>query len=521
MLRISKNTKIFLIIFSSLLFITTIGAIYYKNKNKDSEESHIIIESAEKIPQISSEEIKEQNFSSATGVSLDDVYSNNGLEYELVDDTTKNVKVTYIQVSGLKNEEVQESINTQIKERINKIVDSNNFKNNSDNSAYITCSVQSNFSDVLSIKVFARFKEGFNKSYGLNFRLDNGEKIKLNDLFVYNAPKKNIITKSAYRSFALEYYTNEGIMNDFYYNIEDDIISFLEEYNNGKIAEFSFTPFGIELYKDGRVVSINMLEYYKYYAIYSKYVSSNNLYMDNENVAKKIPVFVKRPESVVDLYEKINDTCILDVIIYCDEKLSSKEMVAVKNYKKYLVEELDKLKREQGLYYSNYIKVTKGNEDSEEILIFDEDECYVQMNGNDFVKEVYEKVISEERDINNTDLKTSKVRLLDDDLLKVGQGQKKYSVKTGKEFVKEKHARKKSEENEEATEQNETQDDETQRNIENAIEESQNNDNTNESVEVTDVIVQQTPQPSQSNTPESTSNTSVTSEPTPESRVLN
>ena len=205
MLRISKNTKIFLIIFSSLLFIITIGAIYYKNKNKDSEESHIIIESAEKIPQISSEEIKEQNFSSATGVSLDDVYSNNGLEYELVDDTTKNVKVTYIQVSGLKNEEVQESINTQIKERINKIVDSNNFKNNSDNSAYITCSVQSNFSDVLSIKVFARFKEGFNKSYGLNFRLDNGEKIKLNDLFVYNAPKKNIITKSAYRSFALEY----------------------------------------------------------------------------------------------------------------------------------------------------------------------------------------------------------------------------------------------------------------------------------------------------------------------------
>ena len=226
-------------------------------------------------------------------------------------------------------------------------------------------------------------------------------------------------------------------MNDFYYNIEDDIISFLEEYNNGKIAEFTFTPFGIELYKDGRVVSINMLDYYKYYAIYSKYVSSNNLYMDNENVAKKVPVFVKRPDSVVDLYEKINDNCILDVIIYSDEKLSSKEMVAVKNYKKYLVEELDRLKREQGLYYSNYIKVTKGKEDNEDILTFDEDECYVQMNVNDFVKDVYEKVIAEERDINNIDLKTSKVRLLDEDLLKVGQGQKKYSVKTGKEFVKE------------------------------------------------------------------------------------
>ena len=48
-------------------------------------------------------------------------------------------------MSGLKNDIIQENINNQIKERINKIVDSNNFKNNSDNSAYIVSTVESNF----------------------------------------------------------------------------------------------------------------------------------------------------------------------------------------------------------------------------------------------------------------------------------------------------------------------------------------------------------------------------------------
>ena len=79
------------------------------------------------------------------GATLDDVYSNNGLKYSYVKDDTKSTDVTYVQVSGLKNDIIQENINNQIKERINKIVDSNKFKNNSDNSEYIVSTVESNF----------------------------------------------------------------------------------------------------------------------------------------------------------------------------------------------------------------------------------------------------------------------------------------------------------------------------------------------------------------------------------------
>ena len=92
---INKNTKIFLIIFSALFLVITCIAIFYKNKNKDSTESHIIVESAQKIPELSDEDIYEQNYSNSTGLLLDDFYSNNGLKYEYIEDNSRKVKVSY------------------------------------------------------------------------------------------------------------------------------------------------------------------------------------------------------------------------------------------------------------------------------------------------------------------------------------------------------------------------------------------------------------------------------------------
>ena len=147
--------------------------------------------------------------SKSNKLTLSDSYSNNGLTYRTVKDEGRDIDVEYIQISGLKDDSVQENINSQIRERINKILDSNNFKKNSDGTAYVKTTVEANFSDVLSVKMYVQFRDDYYKSYGLNFRLSNGEKIKLDNLFTYDAPKKNIISTAAYRAFALNYYTNE------------------------------------------------------------------------------------------------------------------------------------------------------------------------------------------------------------------------------------------------------------------------------------------------------------------------
>ncbi len=430
---ISKNTKIFLIIFSAVLLLITIGAIVYKKTHNNSIGSQIIIESAQKIPNVSNEDVNGQN-KEIKRLTLDSTYSNNGLSYSEAKDEERDIDVRYVQISGLKSENIQESINRQIKERINKILDSNNFKRNSDDSAYVRTTVTANFSDVLSIKIFVRFKDGYNKTYGLNFSLDNGEKIGVADLFTYDAPKKNIITESAYRSFALGYYTEEGISNEFYTNIEDDVIEFLTDYNNGEITEFSFTPLTIELYKEGKTVTIDMTKYYNYIAIYTEFVSSSDLYNSKSNVAEKIPVFVNRPESIVDLYEKVNDSCTLDVIIYSDEDFNQKEKKTIENYTKDLKEQLSSIKMQKGIYYSNYIKVSKSKENNEEILVFHEDECVARTDEGKFQDEVYSKIIMAERDLNNLSYSKSKIHILDDDSLESASEDIRYNVNTGKKI---------------------------------------------------------------------------------------
>lgn len=432
-MRISKNTKIFLIIFSALLLLITIGAILYKKFNTGSNSSQIIIESAQKIPDLNSSDVTAQN-SNSKKLTLSDNYSNNGLTYRTVRDEGKDIDVEYIQISGLKDDSVQESINSQIRERINKILDSNNFKKNSDGTAYVKTSVEANFSDVLSVKIFVQFRENFYKSYGLNFRLSNGEKIKLDNLFTYDAPKKNIISTSAYRAFALNYYTNEGISNDFYTNIEDDVIRFMEMYNDGEITEFSFTPLTIDLYKDGSTVSIDMTKYYQYIAIYTDFVSNGNLYKSNEDVATKLPVFIKRPQSLIDLYDKVSDTCTIDVIIYGDEDFSSKEKMVIENYRKDLERRISTFKTQKGIYYANYVKVSKSKENDENILVFSEEESIAKSDENKFQDEIYSKIIMAERDINNLNYSKSKINILDKSLIEKNSNEKKYSLKTEKEI---------------------------------------------------------------------------------------
>jgi len=461
----SKNTKIFLAVFSAFLIIVTTSAIVYKRKNHTTDESHIIIESGNKVPNLTEANIENQ---STKGAMLSDTYAANGLKYEYTKYKEDDIDVNLVKISGLNNVEVQEEINRELRERIKKILDSNNFKKNSDDSAYVSTSIEANFADVLSIKIYVKFSETYSKCYGLNYRLDNGERLKFNDLFVYNAPKKNIVTAAAYKTFAMNYYTQEGISNEFYTNIEGDVLEFLIDYDNEKITEFSFSPFCVEMYREGKTVVIDMIDCYQYVSIFNEYVSTSNLYENTDSVPKKIPVFIGRPDSLYDLYEKVNDSCILDVIIYSDEVLSSEEKKVVAKYKKDLESRLSVVKAERGVYYSNYIKVTKAIENDENILIFEENECFATSDEDNFEESIYNVILAAERDKNNSSYDKSKIYFLDEDMLKAGVGVKKYSVKTAKEI-------------EEIDEEEENYEDESREENENhnEVEENPNNQNDN------------------------------------------
>lgn len=436
---ISKSTRIFLGIFTFVFIIFTVIMINYTNTHTSNDNSKVIIDDAQKNQQnYDTSNIKTTDTAPTKGVSIDDTYSYNGIKYAYIIEE-ENISLKYPKISGLKDESVEDSINTQIRERINKILDSNNFKKNSDSSAYVKADVVANFSDVLSIKIFVKFNENYNKNYGINFRLDNGERIKLNELFTGIAPKKNIISEAAYRSFALDYYTEEGLSNDFYTNIEPDIINFMTDYNNDKVSEFIFTPLYIEIYKDGKTVKINMKDYAEYIAIYNSFKSSVNLYKNIDDVAKNIPVFTQRPDTIIDLYEKINETCIMDVIIYKDtniDKFSSSEEKTIKAYKENLVKRLETLREEKGLYYTNYVKISRVKEENNTMLVFSENEKFVQIEESKFISDVYEKILDAERNADNDISYESKINVLEKKLIEHNTNDKKYIVGETEEYIK-------------------------------------------------------------------------------------
>lgn len=437
---ISKNTKIFLILFSLILVALTIGAIVYTNTHRGTDESQIIIEDAMQM-NISSLDSTAVMNDTTKGLSLRDTYYSNGITYTYKNGEKNGVSITYPVIDGLNNSDVQRNVNEQIVQKINKVLDSNNFKNNSDDSAYVTATIVGNFSDVLSVKIYVKFNENFGKYYGVNFRLDNGERIKVSDLFTYNAPKRNIITENAYRSFAVGYYTAEGLSNEFYTNIDFDILSFLSDYNNGKVAEFSFTPMFIELYREGKTVKIDMKDYADYIAIYNKFKSSENLYSDTDKIIRGIPVFAKRQTAVLfDLYEKVNDSCILDIYILKSDiernDFSEREMEVINNFKHDFIAKLKDVKKEKGIYYSNYVIVSRGEEDGEDVLVFTENEVFIKTLEKDFEK-YYNKILEAERDVFNEDYTRSRIDVLDESDVSKGVFETKYSMETGREYIKE------------------------------------------------------------------------------------
>ena len=225
-------------------------------------------------------------------------------------------------------------------------------------------------------------------------------------------------------------------------------------YDNGKVAEFTYTPLSIELYKDGKIVKIDMTRQPEYFAIYTRFETDNDLYAYSDRVAHNIPNLMQRPECMYDMYKKVNDHCYMDVVIMKDpeqdDEFTTTELDAIKNYKKEFENRIKIVQEYSGIYYSNYVTVSRGTENDKRILIFNEDERYIIVEKQKFKEEVLSKIMAAERNVINENMKESKLNLLDDSRIQKFPNQKKYRVDTGKEIEEEQ-----DEEEEEETEEEE------------------------------------------------------------------
>lgn len=191
--------------------------------------------------------------------------------------------VSKFEIAGLKNKTVQDKINNEIK----RIIDFYRGQN-----CIVKIEATANFSDVLSVKIWASNMDKVNpasRSLGLNYRLDNGEKLRLQDLFNANRDVRTAIKESLERKIAT--YSQDLTKYTTAQKMQGLDIKELAEFDNNKEYEFSFGTKEIDIYNIGqdtdaediRNLQIQLSDYADKLAIFTKYVSKEYLYEEESN----------------------------------------------------------------------------------------------------------------------------------------------------------------------------------------------------------------------------------------------
>ncbi len=362
---LSNKRNIFLIIFISICIIITCIAIYLTNEG--------IINFSNKIE---TQKDNNQNIKSdGLGIkSLEDKFSFNPIKIieknyhsgekikEEQWETYYPIEISYIQISGLTNTNIQNKINEKIKNTAFAQIDNNEIKEEKLKSVNIWTEEVGNFSNTLSIRIYKTFKKqnsdwkSKDDFVGLNFNLQTGEQIDFTELFTNDAGTRNIIAYSAYKSFAREYMEKlnwseeddthwDGDMNKIDYSeVEDRVFKVLQNYNRNNKYTFCFDERNIYMFIENENITIPMRNFYNQIAIYNRYVQINNLY-EQENT-KQYYVFVPKDEEEV-LYrriEELQDNLFIDIVLlnWRDE---DKKEVDEKKYIKKIDEKIEECKK--------------------------------------------------------------------------------------------------------------------------------------------------------------------------------
>lgn len=296
-----KKIVIFLIIFLSLSVLVTAGLIYYKNEieyignNSNSNKNA---------------EIVKENYGLA---SLKETYDVNDIKYsnitqqygEYIDEYNENkITITYAQISGLKDLNIQTKINQKIKREAETLYEYSFLNDENIERVMIQCHVMANFSNVISVHVSRgiSYTNGQDYNYvdkGLNYNLATGEEISFEKLFTSDANIKAILSQAAYEAVSYEYMTNyEEFYVDLdtvdYSNIEDKVFKILSSYNNSGVQEFYFDINNIYIVDENiyPFLTIDMKDFYNQIAIYNRYKSYSDLYSGEISNLKNVPCFV-------------------------------------------------------------------------------------------------------------------------------------------------------------------------------------------------------------------------------------
>lgn len=274
-------------------------------------------------------------------VSFKDMYTQNPLTVndenysKAATSKTGRVEVNYCQISGLKDKNLQEKINNEIKENAfyytDKITAKQEYNSYTD--------VLGNFSNILSIStnvyVYEKDNIVLDQVIYLNYNLATGEKIQFLDLFAANTPMNSIIYDMEYERLAweigddVEFYSDEWLKatnmdNRDTSEYEDTILKVINKYKALDKAQINFgvTPNKILLQlpvgDNGKEISYTMqlYRYIDYITMYKKFLTNKEIYESKPKV--QFLVFNDFLGYTPEYYKIESDNLFISVLSYID-----------------------------------------------------------------------------------------------------------------------------------------------------------------------------------------------------------
>ena len=282
MFKTTKAKVLFVTVFSIICVLVTAMLILYQNI--DIEEKTI-----QEIPKQSIEK-------DVPGIDLKGTYNQNDLKIEEKSITQEKVEIRYAQINGLKDKKVEEKINKEIeKAALNcykkQVKDLDKVIN-----VYVSMWNAANFANTVSFELsYIAKTDDYSDDYyqglqTLNYDLNTGNHVTIEQIFTADAPIENILRKSIYYDLVsrkVEDNLSGDLVVSDYGNIEEEILEIINLYKKGKITEFSYSPMQINLfYKENEIVSIKMEDFAEYIAIYNRFLSEQSLF-ENEDIGEK------------------------------------------------------------------------------------------------------------------------------------------------------------------------------------------------------------------------------------------
>lgn len=244
------------------LLATSIVFIIFATKNSNEEASSDIEETISKAPDNS-------QINTTIGIDLNGTYDQNDLLIEILTKDFNGSEISLPQISGLKDEAVQEKINKDI------VLSLETAMKDLSQIDYSYAHTSANFANVISISYNYSDGDNYDNLY-LNYNLIDGSRLYLEDLFIEGTDILDIVRSGFYKSMAVygEYDRETYVVSP------DEMMVYraVRDYMALDEKEFAFSPSEIFLYNSDNMATIQMLDIAEKVDIYTKYLTEEDIF---------------------------------------------------------------------------------------------------------------------------------------------------------------------------------------------------------------------------------------------------